>query len=630
VSEQLNALISKYAEKADAGILKAEEHIVRRESELVEWQERRAAALATADSLGQAEVFNSIYLEAGGLNSNNFRTLAPSLMGMDDEFKSQLALLFKRKDAPKKLESAKNSLQNAIAIKDKGAEAYLLEVRQAIGQSIATLPNPSKGWNSIIKSQEGFADLQNTILDDKVDGPRGVFSSPELFAMVVEAGNPLDGSEEEGEDPLNEEETPAPEPTANTLNPDEIPEETPETDGPLNDGNGEIVETEPENEVETKTPELEAEVLPTPDVQTREEIDAERGFVEVAEVSSINPEAEIEDFNTDADPTVTLPEYDETAPSVINDIVENVKNEVNNVSSQINEAIEGDDRSGLNVEETETDVASKSDGITPEEVLAAEPSDGITADEVLSESPILEGETVETNINNKNVENHGDIFNENSKSEINEESETTTNTLNPKVEAGPSSINDDDDDISFADIAAMKERFGMTDSPEGDTVEGDTEISSESSTINDSVSVDEVLNDNSITEGATTEINSINSSIENAKESATEAVSGGIEVAKSKIGLDKKIAPINTPKADEPKDTSSDSVTATEVLNEKSSSESTDNTKSETTDNSTSSETTTNNNSASAPTMVDMSGVEARLRKIENLLSGPLEVKIID
>ena len=36
------------------------------------------------------------------------------------------------------------------------------------------------------------------------------------------------------------------------------------------------------------------------------------------------------------------------------------------------------------------------------------------------------------------------------------------------------------------------------------------------------------------------------------------------------------------------------------------------------------------NSSMSSSMPTDMSGVESRLRKIENLLSGPLEVKIID
>ena len=113
--------------------------------------------------------------------------------------------------------------------------------------------------------------------------------------------------------------------------------------------------------------------------------------------------------------------------------------------------------------------------------------------------------------------------------------------------------------------------------------------------------------------------------------SVIDEVMSETEVLKEKIGIDKRIAPINTPPPAEvakPASPEGSDVTLTEVKSETAGSDN-----KTTTDNSsnvTNNEGNKSENNSAGYSMTDMSGVEARLRKIENLLSSPLEVKIVD
>lgn len=105
-----------------------------------------------------------------------------------------------------------------------------------------------------------------------------------------------------------------------------------------------------------------------------------------------------------------------------------------------------------------------------------------------------------------------------------------------------------------------------------------------------------------------------------------------IEVTKSEFGLDKSQAPLNIPKPEVKSETSSsESITVNETTT--GSNESTNNeTKNETSSSTSVSNSETNNDNSrniSAPS-IDITELAIRLRKIENLLSGPLEVKVIE
>jgi hypothetical protein len=637
VSEKLTAFINLYNEKAAAYVEKQRENLAKDEANFAEWQELRPQVISMATDFGVGEIAEAIFLPQGGINNDAFRNQGPTLYGIDEELEDLARRLFKVKNAPRYLEEGKIYLQQAIKLQEDGGEVYFNKLMQSIGKKIATLPNPDQGWKALTKSPEDWEEIEYA-LDDRPESPRGVLLSQELYNLAVENGSPLSKSVEETEEtpeirdvdlpvdnPINEGEEELDEVGENTLNPDEIPEDS--SGEGINPGEDAIVESEveAENTVETTAPEIESELTPTGTEPTREEIDESRGFVELEQVAAINPDADIEDFNTDTDVNVTVPEYNETAPSVINDIQENVANEVTNIQNQINEALENDERSGLLETESQTENLAESPAIEDEETFTFDDVDalaeqlGVERNNVINETTeITEGDT---NIVNETGDTNVDdnTFTESRNSEIVEETNTT---INPSGESVP---DEDDETFTFDDVAALKNRFGIEDN----------EITNENTSVEEGASnvVNEVTNIgdniNNITEGVETTVNSVGGSINESIESTVSTVNDKMEVAKSKLGIDKTIAPINTPKPKETKEESKESVTMTEVTNESTSKMDGDTSATEVS-NVTNNESSNTNNSASAPVVVDMSGLEARLRKIENLLSGPLEVKIIE
>lgn len=200
-------------------------------------------------------------------------------------------------------------------------------------------------------------------------------------------------------------------------------------------------------------------------------------------------------------------------------------------------------------------------------------------------------------------------------SEINQSSEVTESTspsaaINSTGEGSSSTsggsgyFDDDMAPTTAEDLALLRSSLGMSDVDESNSIINEltesTTINSSSPTLNSESNdiIDEVLEDT--------------------------------EVMKEKIGIDKKIAPINTPETTAIEDqyaSKKDDVTLTEVKTEPAVAE----TKStDTPSNVTNNENNNSENNSAGYTMTDMSGVEARLRKIEMLLSSPLEVKIVE
>ena len=621
----LDAFKNLFSEKADANIERVNKNIAKYNAKLAEFNEIWPIAMAEAENVGMGETFVKMFPEGGGFGGGDpFQGISTeyiNLLEYGDPLKPLVKKLYKLENSAERLKKTKGYLKQAIKYKEDGADAYILKIRQEIGGLIAGLSNPDSAWDNFIKFGDKF--LEDPEGEDSpiegysrsfkqaVDGPSGVLSSTELFLAVKEQGNPASKISEEPEDDeittdaLNPDEiSEETEPSSDSINPDEISEEGSSVDGPINDGETETVETEPENEVESIDPEIDealvesVETIPETDTVIPAPIsEQEDNFTEVTAPSPINAPTTDASFDTNVDGNISMDEYTTNAGDVFNNISENVTNEISSINSQ-------NDAAQAKLEKTEKDY----------EASIGSSDTG----EVQTESPTINNSVMSSDITNT-TETSGDVLNETTNSEINEGEETNINSVNSSEQSSTPSL--DDESFSFDDVSALRERFGIAES-------SDDSLSDDS--INDSVSPDEILNDNSSIEGDLTEVNSINNSIEAEMGSVSNEVSGGIEVAKSKLGIDKNIAPINTPKNEEIKeDMPNDSVTMSEVLNDESTAVSSVTTSSESTDNSMSSESMSNSSmSSSMPT--DMSGVESRLRKIENLLSGPLEVKIID
>lgn len=243
----------------------------------------------------------------------------------------------------------------------------------------------------------------------------------------------------------------------------------------------------------------------------------------------------------------------------------------------------------------------------------------------IGESKSINNDIESTNISTNNqslnqeispITNNDNILNNNESSDINNidgDSNVESNSINtPKSKESSVKVVEDDFSVSADDLAVARQFLGTGSS---------SIINDESKNI-----------DKSNTESTeSTSVTSTNNFLEqNNMENKSNVES--TEITKNKIGIDKKIAPINLPTQTEPKSIdkseSSDSpVNVTEVASE-SNVVAGGNT-------STESSTIKNENKSSETNIggdsnIDMSEVNERLRKIENLLSGPLEVKIVD
>ncbi len=420
----------------------------------------------------------------------------------------------------------------------------------------------------------------NIKLDEWLNGEitEGNFNTfGELYNAILESSN-MTGIDADIEFVISafkelsgSDETDEPTDDVNTLNDEDIIDEVIDGEDPLNLGETSETSDIVEGEITETAPELEPELTLTDD-----ELDEDRGFTEIDEVSPINEEATVGDFDTNEDGTVSLSEYNENINSIINDIQENVTNETSNIDNQINEAINNNDRSYLD------------------------------------------------NINN---ETEGDVINNSSSITESNESSTTSSTG-----TGSGYFDDDIAPTSSRDLEILRSTLGMTSERETASESNDTINDSNrdgievvDDTINDSNRdgievVDDIINE--------TSVNSDSPSIGTNNMSA-DTDTEETEVVRDRVGIDKFVAPINTPAIDRTNDETKpigEEVKMTEVKSESNDAALPEKTETSITNNENNKSETVN----PGYTFVDISQVEARLRKIENLLSSPLEVKIVD
>ena len=367
----------------------------------------------------------------------------------------------------------------------------------------------------------------------------------------------------------------------NTLNPDDIIDDAIDSEDPLNGDTGESTETDAISEVTETAPELERESTLNPDEVIIDEAvrDTETG----TESSAINLESGLPVYNENEEVETASTEVVESTPFVINDI-DNITNENTNVENQ-------------NIETINSGIESVIDGDINQ-----------SGGDVISNSSELNKLTSPTGA----INSTGDSL--------------------PSSTSGSGDFDDDMEATTPEELAMLRSALGMSDVDESNNIINEltesTPINSSSPTIN---SESTPINSSSPTiNSESTTINSSSPTINSESNNIVDEAVGETEVMKEKIGIDKKIAPINTPSLNKIEDQSTskkDDVTLTEVKTE----QSVDETKStDTPSNVTNNENNNSENNNAGYAMTDMSGVEARLRKIEMLLSGPLEVKIIE
>ncbi len=231
----LDAFKNLFSKKADANIERINKKVAKYNAKLAEFNEIWPIAMAEAENAGMGETFVKMFPEGGGFGGGDpfqgISTEYTNLLEYGDPLKPLVKKLYKLENSAERLKTTKGYLKQAIKYKEDGADAYILKIRQGIGGLIAGLSNPDKGWDNFIKFGDKF--LEDPEGEDSpiegysrsfkqaIDGPSGVLSSTELFLAVKEQGNPVSKISEEPEDDAKGEES-----TAINSNVEIEPEET--------------------------------------------------------------------------------------------------------------------------------------------------------------------------------------------------------------------------------------------------------------------------------------------------------------------------------------------------------------------------------------------------------------------
>ena len=471
-----------------------------------------------------------------------------------------------------------------------------------------------------------FEDAYGLILDEA--GISGIDASASTVRDAFKELNKSGGSipaEEKGATAINEsEETPTEEKGTSAINEGGVSIAESKEGVPLNPSDIESVEKEADESIvvsSTPTVELEKSISEGAIPEATETGETR----ETAQFSSINPEEAIE--SSDA------------TSSIVNNINENITNETTNIQGKSEDIVS----SAINEPEL-TQATPKTEStletLPKEEVEPRQP-------EVINETNITEGST----FNEGGTEST-------STSEFTTGSEpSVSSAINPPSESASQSgikLIDFNNDGKISDfekslqVSSISNMFGGESSSSNTTINNFEETSSQS--INPAISESTISQTESSVGDTTSNIggssvtnsqSSINEMMEvanfmkskregNSVETNESAVNNKVEVTKSKIGLDRNIAPLTPPKSEEKSSSpSSESVSTSEPVTSSTES-SVSESSTETTSTVSNNETNNDNSKTLQSQPIDMSEISIRLRKIENLLSGPLEVKIVE
>jgi len=678
VGVKLEAFVKLFDEKSGEAISKQKDRVSKKESQVAEFMELRATAISAATEFGTEEdlqIISETFPEEGGMNNDKFRVYTNELFG--GQFEEEIRALFKRRNAKPQLDGAKKSLARYEALKDAGGESWFKQYMSAVGSKIAE--TTSLGAITADKLFEEFfpkefdednADEIAYVLDYDAypEPPRGIHSSIELYEAAREYGNPLNRTEESVDEEVKEVVVPEPpveapveEKVQDILNEDAIQQEEEKAQdeeefGPI----------EPINDTEEK-PVGDINKIIEPSINTEEVVPRKvvrigskgedvaflqkaLGIESDGKFGPITKKAVIA-FQTanGLDPDGIVGPKTWSALGKIENVETSSKIEVSTPEVQ---AIES-----LPIEETQDDVIEEPTPAPAQNVINEAGDitnienttvEGETLNQVINESPVTEGE-----------QSLGET------SSVGEESSVFDNIMAINNAPEGASVTPD---LSSPEVAGVIEsqsdvsESGLdqpTESPSGDNISNFNSFGDvinenlNQSTVNPGMN-ESITNFNSMLESGdvigaiSSKLDSVTNNISNSAESFVSGGTSGImesikdtssvtnnnaiEVSKETTNLDKSFAPL----ASSNQMSSTENKSSSEVNNTSSSTSSTENIDGSvsTVDNSTTSSSTSDvDNSKSASisnNSFDTSALELRLRRIENLLVGPLDVKIIE
>ena len=588
MSEKLNAFIALFNERVDADISKAQSKIEKAQEKLDEAEEiwNEAQEGLSGDILENfLEVFPA---STGGAQGNAITGVDPrfvNLLEFGDPLKSQARQLFKLRNSDQRMTNAQNYLQESEKLKEEGAELTLSRLSSKLKETaLRTQSLGGSNADSLIKrifeDYESFEDVAYSELDD-VSSPTQVTTSQEAYEALKEK---MEGASQGEEVEPNEEET-------SPLNEPESLEEEVSSDE-------EISPINPTEDVEPE--EVTTEVSTTgPEIEQAEETPSEPIVANInLEQPDIAEDLEEPEEVQDQQPAVSP--ISEISSNLVEDNVTEVSNETSNINNTTTN-VTGENtavNNNTNVTSEKPKVSSLKDFISKLKGLR---------DSLNPESSPGDAETLEIE-KGGNTPSISNIF-EGAKSVVADSFEggdiiggitdvvSNTTNLNQVLESGSDSpINNQ---IERALSGPLSDRL-----PEGFSMDSATDFI-ESKTGASIPSVESVTSNISETvERSAKSLSSPITNISNISE-RSESNTEGNQIS-------------NISEVDSSTSTESNSVST-------SANTSSSNTKNE--------ENVENNSSSSSMTSmptVDNSEIVSRLKKLERLLSGPLEVKIVE
>lgn len=588
MSEKLNAFIALFNERVDADISKAQSKIEKAQEKLDEaekiWNEAQEGL--SGDILENfLEVFPA---PTGGAQGNAITGVDPrfvNLLEFGDPLKSQARQLFKLRYSDQRMIGAQNYLQESEKLKEEGAELTLSRLSNKLTETaLRTQSLGGSNVDSLIKrifeDYESFEDVAYSELND-VSSPSQVTTSQEAYEALKEK---MEGASQGEEVEPNEEET-------SPLNEPESLEEEVSSDE-------EISPINPAEDVEPE--EVTTEVSTTgPEIEQAEETPSEPI---VANINLEQPDLaeDLEEPEEVQDQQPAVSPISEISSNLVEDNVTEVSNETSNINNTTTN-VTGENtavNNNTNVTSEKPKVSSLKDFISKLKGLR---------DSLNPESSPGDAETLEIE-KGGNTPSISNIF-EGAKSVVADSFEdgdiiggitdvvSNTTNLNQVLESGSDSpINNQ---IERALSRPLSDRL-----PEGFSMDSATDFI-ESKTGASIPSVESVTSNISETvERSAKSLSSPITNISNISE-RSESNTEGNQIS-------------NISEVDSSTSTESNSVST-------STNTSSSNTKNE--------ENVENNSSSSSMTSmptVDNSEIVSRLKKLERLLSGPLEVKIVE
>ena len=587
MSEKLNAFIALFNERVDADISKAQSKIEKAQEKLDEaekiWNEAQEGL--SGDILENfLEVFPA---PTGGAQGNAITGVDPrfvNLLEFGDPLKSQARQLFKLRHSDQRMISAQNYLQESEKLKEEGAELTLSRLSSKLKETARR--TQSLGGSDvdslikqIFKDYDSFEEVAYSELND-VSSPSQVTTSQEAYEALKEK---MEGASQGEEVEPNEEET-------SPLNEPESLEEEVSSDE-------EISPINPAEDVEPE--EVTTEVSTTgPEIEQAEETPSEPIVANInLEQPDIAEDLEEPEEVQDQQPVVSP--ISEISSNLVEDNVTEVSNETSNINNTTTN-VTGENtavNNNTNVTSEKPKVSSLKDFISKLKGLR---------DSLNPESPPGDAETLEIE-KGGNTPSISNIF-EGAKSVVADSFEggdiiggitdvvSNTTNLNQVLESGSDSpINNIERALSRPLSDRLPEGFSMdsaTDFIESKTGASIPSVESVTSNISETV------------ERSAKSLSSPITNISNISE-RSESNTEGNQIS-------------NISEVDSSTSTESNSVST-------STNTSSSNTKNE--------ENVENNSSSSSMTSmptVDNSEIVSRLKKLERLLSGPLEVKIVE